>query len=876
MNWKVFVPLLIVFLLPSLVAADTSVSQYGITFTWDEDDNDYGQFANGDYWVVGPITLTSITPSFTGLGHGWQVNPIPDRDQGFSAGAWRGVSNSDGFDASLVPGLPYIAQPGDSILKTISIYPDSSADCYASCLQTAAVLTVVTQAEADMGLENYFRPPYVAGPKTLYSARLSDLRTDLLPSYPSNSDVPDINANYDRWNSLADRFRRVQMDHVQGRTGRIVRPEDNMQNYQPDNAADYNQALMRLLFNDAVEDKMPLIIGLVQYGIDQYHTILAGQDWPAGGGYEPSHGVFVAFSGVMLDHQGMKDQAVDFPFLEDRAIYTSSHPDPPWNGLVLYGVPSDTGSERTRRDPNECIDGGNNPGTSYQFCCLSQPWKGNALITHMFPAITDVFSGDQDWNELMVYSERWVNHGALTLPDCIEPERFPGSDGLNRDAGYRRSQLVDDFWPIYWSSSIPDCEPDNYCCPSGNTCTNPQSGLGCSGTCCASSNDCIPCTSHDYSACYNDDLWWYDSCGSREDMREDCVTGCSSGACTTPQTCSDLGGVDCCGSDEICLGSSYSGASDCSGTCCDQICTQTCESQGYHCCDSGSCLGTQYSYYCTGSWLCCDTCETSGETGGDLALWLKFDEDLSDNSATDSSGYGNDADCTNCPSFIPGGSHDGSGVYYFDGVDDFLDAGTTTFGLDQSNEFTISMWINVTSMSSTGSLMERGQYAYPFRLNMDTSGQIDTNTRDSSTNTVTGNTNLVTDHWYYIAYSYNDSSIVIYVDGVVDGFTSPSAGDLSIDGESTYIGRRFNADVYFYGLMDDVRVYNRSLSEQEIQDVMAGTQQTYHRADLDRNCEIDIDELFTFMQRWRVSIADVPMREMMDAIALWKLGIGCS
>ena len=49
-----------------------------------------------------------------------------------------------------------------------------------------------------------------------------------------------------------------------------------------------------------------------------------------------------------------------------------------------------------------------------------------------------------------------------------------------------------------------------------------------------------------------------------------------------------------------------------------------------------------------------------------------------------------------------------------------------------------------------------------------------------------------------------------------------------------------------------------------------------HRADLDKNGCIDNNEIAAFMQRWRVSIADVNMREMMEAIETWKLGIGCS
>jgi len=40
------------------------------------------------------------------------------------------------------------------------------------------------------------------------------------------------------------------------------------------------------------------------------------------------------------------------------------------------------------------------------------------------------------------------------------------------------------------------------------------------------SNHCVTCTSHSYYKCYNDDLYWYDSCDRREEMKEDCRISC--------------------------------------------------------------------------------------------------------------------------------------------------------------------------------------------------------------------------------------------------------------------------------------------------------------------------------------------------------------
>ena len=39
-----------------------SVTQYGITWHFGET-RETGRYANGDWWVVGPVTITSITPA---------------------------------------------------------------------------------------------------------------------------------------------------------------------------------------------------------------------------------------------------------------------------------------------------------------------------------------------------------------------------------------------------------------------------------------------------------------------------------------------------------------------------------------------------------------------------------------------------------------------------------------------------------------------------------------------------------------------------------------------------------------------------------------------------------------------------------------------
>ena len=74
--------------------------------------------------------------------------------------------------------------------------------------------------------------------------------------------------------------------------------------------------------------------------------------------------------------------------------------------------------------------------------------------------------------------------------------------------------------------------------------------------------------------------------------------------------------------------------------------------------------------------------------------------------------------------------------------------------------------------------------------------------------------------WTHVALTYDGSLLVLYVNGVqvastaVSGLIQASSSPLWIGGNQPY-------GEYFKGLIDDVRVYNRALSQAEIQADMA-------------------------------------------------------
>lgn len=390
--------------------SDSSISQYGITITFDQSYS-CGTFANGDYWVVPPspggtVTIDAMTPVFDGAEHGWEVNPDSTSDQGFDHRAY-------GFDASRVPSLPYAASADESIVKAISV-DSADVDCR-PCLQTAMVLTVLDTAPPADGATT-FRPGYFGADKPIIDT--SQLDPSLLPSLAATADAPTLDA-------VAANYQRVQLDHQNNWIGRFLHPADNMPDYGSSIGRLSGDAALRLMLDDSAAEKQQALVNFVQFGIDLYAMLLGGQSWPANGGHHNGRKIALVFAATLLDHQGMKDAlaaAPDDTFGEDGMLSIGAEA-----GEVIWGQScseqmywqnqTDQSGSRTCKDPYGYIDGGETPGGSYQFCCNSGMWKGTALALLLMPELRCL------WNHEMFldYVDRWVSSGAVAQPDPCAP-----------------------------------------------------------------------------------------------------------------------------------------------------------------------------------------------------------------------------------------------------------------------------------------------------------------------------------------------------------------------------------------------------------------------------------------------------------------------
>ena len=145
----------------------SSVSQNGVTWKFDGD-YQVGQFITGDYWVVGPVTITMIDPAWTGTRHGTMINATSGK-QGLDAyvdPTYGTIQYDSSLNIEAGSGLPVTVQAGNSVISAIG-RPESEAASNGRLrpmVKTIAVLTVLSEAPP----ADAFRPSYVGTTKTIY------------------------------------------------------------------------------------------------------------------------------------------------------------------------------------------------------------------------------------------------------------------------------------------------------------------------------------------------------------------------------------------------------------------------------------------------------------------------------------------------------------------------------------------------------------------------------------------------------------------------------------------------------------------------------------------------------------------------------------
>ena len=285
------------------------ISQFGITWTFDGQYT-YGQFANGDYWVVGPVTIIGITPISRddGTGRiidGSMLNPSPRNVyvQGYDNELY-GSYMPQYYDASLNVARPngqQLSANNPLTIQTGSLVSTRSTTQPRTRMQSAAILTVLSNPAPP----GSFRPPYCGSDKTV---RFNQGQLDYSPlaRLAPVADTPRLEQQEgDAQDASVERmFERPWIDHIMGPLGRMSHPADNMIHYDMASANQIGIAALMLNLDFTNQEKETLLIRFVQLGIDSYGIVQDGgqETWRQDSGRK----LPIIFAGTILNNNEMK------------------------------------------------------------------------------------------------------------------------------------------------------------------------------------------------------------------------------------------------------------------------------------------------------------------------------------------------------------------------------------------------------------------------------------------------------------------------------------------------------------------------------------------------------------------------------------------
>jgi hypothetical protein len=200
----------------------------------------------------------------------------------------------------------------------------------------------------------------------------------------------------------------------------------------------------------------------------------------------------------------------------------------------------------------------------------------------------------------------------------------------------------------------------------------------------------------------------------------------------------------------------------------------------------------------------------------DLAAYWRFDEG-SGTTAYDSSGNGNDAVFVGDPKWVAGKY---GGALEFNG-DDYLDCGNDAT-LNIRDQITISFWFKVEAFSNTWeAFLAKGDGAYRSSRSGGTGNA--THMGITAGNYFDAPTVITDNTWHHWCGTYDGTTAKIYVDGILDAEQTYGGQIGDSSGYNLYIGENSQATGrLLHGLLDDVRIYSRALTDAEILEVMAG------------------------------------------------------
>ena len=209
---------------------------------------------------------------------------------------------------------------------------------------------------------------------------------------------------------------------------------------------------------------------------------------------------------------------------------------------------------------------------------------------------------------------------------------------------------------------------------------------------------------------------------------------------------------------------------------------------------------------------------------GQVASW-SFD-DGSGTTVRDSGLSSNNATLIGSPSWVTG--RVGSNAPSLNGSSQYVTVNDNA-SFDYTRGISVSTWLKVTALPSSGNTAGiwsdiNGDNTNGVGVYLDSSGHL---VFSASGNTLTSSSTLSTGTWYHVACTFdgngtNLGTMRLYINGVAEPGTTITANFSIRDNSVTkWIGRWIGGG-YLNGTIDDMRVYNRALSANEVESQAVG------------------------------------------------------
>jgi len=445
-----------------------NVSQYGITWTFRRPAR-VGQFVNGDWYVVGPVTIQATDPKpLYGneipkreldrmdrdrkqehrVRNGFMLNPPAKMEVAYDSGV------RNWFAPSLIQRLPVTMKPGDSLVSTISMPKNLVLHAQlrnkiergvddSSPIRTAAVLTCLDEPQP----ADAFRPAFCDSHQEIYLAR--NLKRKLLPKAVATRSIPRVR-QYVRF---------TQRPWVGTCFFGFEEPVENMPQYGLEYGRVVGISALLLCTDLEPQQKEPLLVNFVQVGIDLGGIIRAGHPgWTGWGGHGSGRKLPIVFAGLLLGDDELANINELFPKVSFGEDEQTAYGDC-WTGArVVFaghsGIDAATGAGRSRgsdwgpyeHTPPSQWKQGQNTSESYRRCCTSVGWVAQALALRLMHA-------EKSWNHdaFFDYVDRWMHEDDNAFVKTIKK-----TTGRDHDKEWaRQGQAWDAFVNEMWAKHRP-------------------------------------------------------------------------------------------------------------------------------------------------------------------------------------------------------------------------------------------------------------------------------------------------------------------------------------------------------------------------------------------------------------------------------------